>query len=156
MAEQASPESKSKAPMSAAEAMRGLLEGRGVRESRSLLPRFATLMAWFRRQRARTIVSSEGVREHEPTPRGGHDDTLWHCPFTSDIIKANNLDSAYAILTHPVKKKVWDYTHRTALQRYEGRRIASNITTRARRDSALWRAKDWRDSLIERRLGDTK
>ncbi|KAK5676521.1 hypothetical protein LTS10_010822 [Elasticomyces elasticus] len=67
---------------------------------------------------------------------------------TSAIMKANELDDAIALLTLPVKKKVYDRHYLVQLKKYESRRIMEMEGDDATRHLELAKAGLWRKSLL--------
>ncbi|KAK3643320.1 hypothetical protein LTR56_010276 [Elasticomyces elasticus] len=67
---------------------------------------------------------------------------------TAFIRKANQLDDAIALLTHPVKKKVYDRHYLVQLKKYESRRIMEMEGDDAMRRVELAKAGLWRKSLL--------
>ncbi|KAK4951216.1 hypothetical protein LTR10_010189 [Elasticomyces elasticus] len=67
---------------------------------------------------------------------------------TAFITKANELDGAIVVLTHPVKKKVYDRHYLVQLKKYESRRIMEMEGDDARRRVELAKAGLWRKSLL--------
>ncbi|TKA66129.1 hypothetical protein B0A55_09696 [Friedmanniomyces simplex] len=92
------------------------------------------------------------------------EDYYWHHPTSSAILARNRLTDAITILSHPVKKKVYDRTFINSLQKYEGCRIAEldnnadegagrgaqakQLQLQHRKNLALARASHWRSSLL--------
>ncbi|TKA72222.1 hypothetical protein B0A55_07293 [Friedmanniomyces simplex] len=92
------------------------------------------------------------------------EDYYWHHPTFSAILARNKLTDAITILSHPVKKKVYDRTFINSLQNYEGCRIAEldnnadegagrgakakQLQLQHRKNLALARASHWRSSLL--------
>ncbi|KAK4547069.1 hypothetical protein LTR36_001290 [Oleoguttula mirabilis] len=75
-------------------------------------------------------------------------DTLSSLPTPPQIIaRRNEVDDAYYILGHPLKKKVYDRKHWRKLQPYEGKRIADRVVGYASQQTAIREAKKWRASL---------
>ncbi|KAK3639568.1 hypothetical protein LTR56_012353 [Elasticomyces elasticus] len=67
---------------------------------------------------------------------------------TAFIAKAHQLDDAIALLTHPVKKKVYDRHYLVQLKKYESRRIMEMEGDDAMRRVELAKAGVWRKSLL--------
>ncbi|KAK5685769.1 hypothetical protein LTR17_026949 [Elasticomyces elasticus] len=67
---------------------------------------------------------------------------------TSAIMKANELDDAIALLTHLVKKKIYDRHYLVQLKKYESRRIMEMEGDDATRRVELAKAGLWRKSLL--------
>ncbi|KAK4888039.1 hypothetical protein LTR27_013011 [Elasticomyces elasticus] len=67
---------------------------------------------------------------------------------TSVIMETNQLDGAIALLTHPVKKKVYDRHYLVQLKKYESRRIMEMEGDDAMRRVELAKAGLWWKSLL--------
>ncbi|KAK5126631.1 hypothetical protein LTR85_009565 [Meristemomyces frigidus] len=95
----------------------------------------------------------------KPKPRkslGEHAHSLSSLPTPQAIIHRNELDDAYHILAHPLKKKVCDNQHWRKLQPYESRRIAERVVGHQSQQTAIRQARKWRASMDHGHESDTK
>ncbi|TKA54910.1 hypothetical protein B0A55_13072, partial [Friedmanniomyces simplex] len=105
------------------------------------------------------ITSPRPPPNNQPPPTlldsNDDEDIYWHGYTPQSIIANNKLTDAVTILTHPVKKKVFDRTFINSPQQYEGRRIVDENGAsgdakqqQQRKQIALTKASEWRASLL--------